>query len=170
MDTADFPTLATGTIVLRRFDPEDLDGYTLLLQDPETFPYITEQGPVATSDVPAKLQRARESYQTGTHLYWAVALAESNEFVGYIAAHNLAGNPVSLSYATLPERRRRGFMAAAVRAVMRFLFERGAPVLEARVHLGNLASERLLETVGFRRTNERDGRTVFVAERRADLD
>lgn len=163
MRISSFPNLSTGRLLLRRFEMDDLHPYARLLQDPETHPYITEAGPVATPTVREIIERNRDSHLQAGHLYWALAMAKSHTFVGYIAAHNLTNNPVSLSYAVDRAWRRKGLMAESLREVMRFLFSLGAPALEARVHLGNRASERLLDSLGFQRGSVENGRTVFFA-------
>ncbi len=163
MRFSSFPTLSTSRLLLRRFKIEDLHHYARLLQDPETHPYITEAGPVATPTVRGMIERNRDSHFQAGHLYWALAMAKSNTFVGYVAAHNLGDNPVSLSYAVARACRRKGLMAESLREVMRFLFSLGAPALEARVHLGNRASENLLDSLGFQKETVENGRTVFFA-------
>ncbi len=156
-----FPNLTTNRLLLRGFSTIDTSAYVQLLQDPQAFPFISDNGPPTVSDVERKIARNQKSFQMGRDIYWVVALKESNVFIGYLAAHNFKETCVSLSYAMSGQYRRRGFMKEAISAVTGYLLTLGAEVLEARVHAGNHASAALLASLGFTRVAFRDERDIF---------
>ena len=155
-----FPVLCSERLKLRRFDDTDFNAYFSLHQDPTVYPFITDKGPLDLSRIRQKIQQNRDSYLEGNHIYWAIALLGSNQFVGYVAAHNLSDIAI-LSYAILPEHQRQGIMKEALQEVIRFLFSNDLSSIEARTHFENKASAALLNSLGFKRTQDKKERLVF---------
>ena len=160
MQFSNFPVLQTQRLTLRRFENKDFSAYFSLHQDSSVYPFITDKGPLGESSIRQKIQRNRDTYLEGNHLYWVAALTISNQFLGYIAAHDISDSAI-LSYAVLTEHQRRGFMTEALQEVIRFLFSQGLSAIEARTHLENTASTALLISMGFERMQDDNARMVF---------
>ena len=144
----EIPTLEAGPVVLRVMRPSDEEGYARLLADPGTFPFVVEKGPVPRKRIAPRIRSNREAAQYGTALYWSVTVR--GEFVGYIALHAPTDPVASLSYAILPEHRRRGYASAAIRAVCQYAGPEFRPeTILALAHPENAASVALLKSLGF---------------------
>lgn len=143
-----FPELSTERLHLRAMVAEDADGYSELLADPGTHPFITESGPIHATEVPGRIRRNLEAFRSRQHIYWSAEL--EGQFVGYVALHGAWQPSPAISYAVREAWRRRGVASEAVAAVREHAFSKlGARELIARTHIGNDASVRLLVSLGF---------------------
>ena len=145
-----FKQLETERLRLVTFDQSDLEGYTLLLTDPETFPFIVDDGPIDPDSVASRIRKNRIATQLGTAFYWTARLKGSEEYVGFVALHAVKSKRPVLSYAVVPVWRRKGLASESIRVVVDFVIEtlRKEAVL-ARTHLENHASQALLKSLGF---------------------
>lgn len=144
-----YPDLHTDRLRLRALGPADTEGYGELLADPDTYPFITDSGPVGRSQIPARLSRIQQAREEGHAIYWAIEFRD--RFVGYIALHGPDDASPALSYAVSPAERRQGIGSEAIGAVQDFVRDRlAASELIARTHESNEASQALLHALGWR--------------------
>jgi ribosomal-protein-alanine N-acetyltransferase len=147
-DLGDFPRLETARLILRPMQAMDAHGYGELLSDETTFPYISDSGPVAASEIPSRISRNNERFVQGRAIYWA--LEHKGSFIGFVALHEPSERAPALSYAIRKQWRRRGFATEALEAICNYAFSLLAcEQLVARAHLDNDASEALLLRAGF---------------------
>ena len=146
-----FRELETKRLNLLWFDQSDIAGYTLLLNDASSHPYIVDDGPINPKKVAAKIRMNRTATLLGTSLYWTARLTRNGEYVGFTALHSALSKQPILSYAIVPGFRRQGFASEAIVSVVEFALTglRKRSVL-ARTHIDNLASQTLLESLGFK--------------------
>jgi len=88
---------------------------------------------------------------------WVIVERESATVVGDIGCLGppAVNRTVEIGYSVIPDRRGRGYATEATRAlVARLLAEPGVDAVVARCEPENLPSVRLLERVGFARTDE----------------
>ncbi|MBT9316208.1 GNAT family N-acetyltransferase [Leptothoe spongobia] len=147
-----FRQLETERLQLTKFQECDIDGYTLLLTDSSTHPFIVENGPIDPNVVASRIRRIRIVSESGSTLYWTIWLKSFGEYVGYVALHATNTALPVLSYAVVPNSRRQGFASEAIRAVVEFAIgDLQKNTVLARVHLNNHASCALLEANDFNR-------------------
>lgn len=145
-----FPVLKTNRLLLREMEDADVEGYTTLLSDKNTYLYVLDGSPVSSEEVPMKIRRNRERSRTGQHYYWSIEVPDSSSFVGFAALHEARSEKPVLSYAVLPNWRRHGIASEAICAVMDFAKEDlGAAAVLARTHRDNSASMALLRSLNF---------------------
>ncbi len=89
---------------------------------------------------------------------WGTFLAlEDGEVVASLAVKRpVAGGVAEIGYAVAPARRGRGLGTEAVGQFCAALAERGVTMATAETAVGNAASIRVLEKVGFRRVGARE--------------
>ena len=142
--------LVTPRVHLRQMCAADASGYAELLNDSTAYPYLSET-PIPPHEIPSRIARNQQYFETRQHLYWTIASIGSSQFVGYVAAHNLCAKNVALSYGVLSDFRRRGIATEALEAVIFYLFNvLGVSQVEASVHPRNVASKELLHRLGFK--------------------
>ena len=145
----EFPQLHTQRLRLRAMANADADGYAELLSDPETYPYITESGPVRSTEISARIRGNVAAFGAGRHIYWSVEF--DGHFVGFVALHGFLHACPALSYAIRPAWRRQAIALEALRTVCDYAFSSlDVQELVARTHYENKASAQLLLRLGFR--------------------
>lgn len=128
-------------------DQRDTAGYGELLTDPRIHPFVVENGPVPPEDIPERIARKQRLHADGSAATWSIL--RDDDFVGYVAIHGLGNPRVAMSYALLVSAQRLGLGREAVTGVLEHAEEIGFVEVEARTHLGNDASARLLLATGF---------------------
>jgi ribosomal-protein-alanine N-acetyltransferase len=99
--------------------------------------------------------QAESSPQSAAFGVWIVIEAATTTVVGDIG---FLGSPgpsgvVEMGYSVVPSRRRRGYATEAARALAGWaLHQPGVAAVEAETDADNLASQLVLERIGFRRT------------------
>ena len=152
----------TARLRLRPLCDDDADAYGLLLADPRIHPFVIEDGPLARDAAVERIARKRRAWAERTAVTWA--MLRDDAFVGYVALHNLGFAKVAISYAVARDAQRQGLGGEAVAAVLGRGRELGFSEVEARTHVDNEASARLLRAVGFVETapDESPPRRVFL--------
>lgn len=144
-----------GRVILRRLAVADLTAFQRYRQDPETGRY---QGWAAMSDGEAQAflteMAVAPAFPAGA--WWQIGIAEraSNRLIGDIGIIVAADRrEAEIRFALGRRSQGRGFGGEAVRGAMRLLFAR-TPVdrIVAITDARNLASMRLLERIGMRKT------------------
>ena len=139
--------IPTARLLLRPLTHQDVQGYGRLLTHPRVHPFVVEEGPVSGPDIGPRIAKKLEQWANRTGATWAV-LCDS-EFVGYVALHGIDKGNAAMSYAISPDHQRRGYGLEAVVAVLMRSSELGVVQVEARTHLENDPSIRLLLASGF---------------------
>lgn len=146
-----FTQLETSRLNLKKYDLSDVEGYSVLLTDESTYPFIVENGPIDPAQIISRIKRNRMATRLGTSLYWTARLKGSNDYVGFAALHASRSKRPVLSYAILPKWRRQGYASEAIRAILEFAIgKKGKSAVLARTHLDNQAFQSLLKSLGFR--------------------
>lgn len=143
-----FESRTTERLHLRR--PVDSDAQAVLdyWSDPEVHRFL--QHPVSddlskTQDFLSHLETA---WENGESYGWGIIEAESGRFVGLIEAR-VSSHGVELGYALHRNMWGKGYMTEAVEAVSAWALEQPEIYrIWAYVHVGNIASQRVLEKAG----------------------
>ncbi len=95
--------------------------------------------------------RCAEGWRTGAEFAWAIALRETNEFIG-MAGLRMLGFKADIGYALAEKFWGRGFATEAVKAIVEWALQQpGIYRVWALVDVDNPASARVLEKVGMQR-------------------
>jgi RimJ/RimL family protein N-acetyltransferase len=154
------PPLSDGVVTLRVPEP-DRDAASLRhFDDPEIVRWILG-GPPQVAD-PESAIAEREAWHD-TAAVFSVDAVGHDERVGLIRVMFGLHEPfgfAEIGYIFFPPGRGQGYATRAVRLVAGWAFGIGVGRLQARTSLGNVASERVLERMGFQR--EGVARSGFV--------
>ena len=132
-------------ILLVDMEESHASGYAEILSDPATWHFLTDSGPKSQAECLEKIRRNIQSTQKGTARYWSIIREE--EFVGFMAIHNLNQEEVAISYGVRPSHRRKGIALAALQEVLAWKGLSGKRISIA-THKENEASFNLLKKAG----------------------
>ena len=155
MDAA-FAALTSERLVLRRFQPDDLDAFVAYRSDPEIARYQSWEAPYPPSQARQFLQELATIHPDtpGEWFQFAVALRTTDQLIGDCAAHVPADDPrqAEIGFTLAPEHHGHGYATEAVRRLLHYLLiERGKHRVSATCDDRNTRSAALLERVGMRR-------------------
>lgn len=156
----------TSRLVLRGWRSSDREPFAAVCADPEVMRYFPAVLDRAASDALA----ARASAQVDECGYglWAVELAVSGEFIGFIGLAPVpAGVPghggLEIGWRLAKEHWGRGYATEGARAALDIAFEELAvPEVHSFTAIGNLRSRRVMERLGMERVGEFDHPSVPV--------
>jgi ribosomal-protein-alanine N-acetyltransferase len=156
-DFAAFPVLVTARLALRELRLADARDVLVFRGDPEVQKY---NGPVLQSirQVAALIQEMRAEYVAQRGITWAVTLQDGKQVLGLFGLHDWSKyhRRAEVGYDLARAWWGRGIGSEAVRAIVRFGFER---MNLNRIYAGTIAdnheSVRLLEKIGFQREGTR---------------
>jgi len=148
------PAIQTSRLVFRYFTVEDFDEVHAYGADPVVTRY-TLFGPNTVEQTKEFLERvtAESSVDDGAKYSFALIHKEANKLIGScgLVRSDTNGPQYSLGYVFNKDWWRQGLCTEATAALVSFGFgELGAHRLWAHVFLGNTASERVLQKLGFR--------------------
>jgi RimJ/RimL family protein N-acetyltransferase len=144
--------IRSGEIVLRFPLAEDVDGFLPAFTDPE----LREAGNLPEFDrdqLLGSLNAMPMLAEQGRLLALAAVDARTGEIVGGGTLHHLDAERgiIEIGYFVLPHARRRGIATTIARLLAEHAFSLGLERVAAYVNVGNTASERVVERVGFTR-------------------
>jgi RimJ/RimL family protein N-acetyltransferase len=152
------PTLATPRLRLRGWRPDDFAPYAAMLADPGTARFITRKGqPYGEREAWAETAFLVGHWQLLGYGMFVVEERAGGAFLGRVGPLRPKGWPgFEIAWALAPAARGKGYALEAARAATAWAFERFAPdrivsVIDPR----NIASRRVAERLGERRTSER---------------
>jgi RimJ/RimL family protein N-acetyltransferase len=145
--------LTDGTVLLRPLDNGDVDAVTEACQDPQTqrwttvpVPYTREHAVEFVADQGAD----GEGWSAGRNPLWVVCLVENRRYGGAVDLRLDDEGGCEVGFALAPWMRGHGHMQAALRLALRHAFETlGVARVVWQAHVGNTASRRTAEAVGF---------------------
>jgi RimJ/RimL family protein N-acetyltransferase len=147
--------LRTERLVLRRFEPDDLDALLTFHGDPEAVRYVPFP-PRDRAAVATVLERKTTSTgfaAEGDLIELAVVLDSDGSLIGdvLLALRSVEHETVEVGYIFSPGHGGQGYATEAVRALLDLAFDcLGARRVTARVDDRNVRSRALLERLGFR--------------------
>jgi RimJ/RimL family protein N-acetyltransferase len=147
-------TLTTSRLQLRPFVPADVDAVHAACQDPDIQRWIGAiPSPYAREDAAHFVQQvAPAGWASGSHLTFAVTDASSGELLGNVGLHvpGLHSPGVAeIGFWCAAPARGRGVITEAAAAVAAWGFGRDVARLEWYAEVGNTASRRVAEKLGF---------------------
>ena len=101
------------------------------------------------------LEKSFENHHSSNYRSFLIVKKDSSK-IGYINYFDVIwdgiGNLVTIAYSLIPTERGKGFGTEAAQLMVDFLFlSRNIPCIQATIHIDNVASQRVLEKVGFKK-------------------
>jgi ribosomal-protein-alanine N-acetyltransferase len=109
------PSIETKRLLLRMFDPEDLDELARLFRDPLVMKYVGDGQPVSRESI-------IRHWQTHGFGRWAAVDLQTQEFIGFGGLRSLFGTP-EVVYHLASAHWGKGLATELARASLRFGFE-----------------------------------------------
>jgi ribosomal-protein-alanine N-acetyltransferase len=145
------PTLETERLILRRMTLDDARAVFAYASDPDVTRYVIWNMHRTIEDSKRFLRSLVEGYENAEAADWGIVCKENGKFIGGcgIVGWSPEHARAELGYVLSREYWGRDLMPEAVRAMIRFGFERmGLNRIEARCIAENAASARVMEKVG----------------------
>jgi RimJ/RimL family protein N-acetyltransferase len=144
--------IRTPRLVLRDFEPSDLDGFARVLADPQAM--AAWGGPFNAWQAERKLGRYIEHRKVHGFAPFAVLL--DDEIIGDVGLQHLEDDEFDLQYRLLPSAWGQGFATEAADAALEHAFsELGRDEVVVVIADDNEASQRLAQRLGFARGKSR---------------
>lgn len=141
--------LRTERLLLSMPVATDVDAIAEACQDAAIQRFTTVPSPYARSDAEEFVRLVAGWWAEGTQTVWAIR--EDGALAGMIGLHQISEGAAEIGYWAVAERRGRGLLGEAVRAVVDFGFgDLGLVRLSWRAVAGNVGSARLARSAGFR--------------------
>ena len=151
------PTLETPRLILRGWRPEDLAPYAAMMADAGTVRFITRKGlPYSEAQTWREMALLVGHWQLLGHGMFVVEERATGAFLGRVGPLQPPGYPgFEIAWGLAPAARGKGYAQEAARAAIDWSFETFAlDRIVSIIHPLNVASRRLAERLGERRTAE----------------
>lgn len=157
------------TIIIREFMP----GEELLLIDLFNDDEVTRYLPACSPELSVKMfNTALEDYNTGLLSRWGIFSTADNDFIGMCLARNFTENPdqIEIGYTLSKKYWGKGIATEVNIGLTKYCFANtGTQEVVAITDLGNVASQKVLEKLGFKRLENlirnEDELAYFMIER-----
>jgi [ribosomal protein S5]-alanine N-acetyltransferase len=148
-----FPLLTTDRMVLRAINLLDAPQLLRLRSEPETMKYLDKQPLQSLAEAALLIEKITEDHTLNNGISWAIALKDQPAvLIGTIGFWRIMKDHyrAEIGYMLLPEYCKKGLMKEAAAAVIGYGFTNmNLHSIEANINPGNLASEALLQSLGF---------------------
>ena len=141
------PRLATARLVLRARVPDDAEALFAAMGDAAAMTWWSH----APAESVAALRERFSAHDGGNWRTWAITRAGDDAAIGFVAAGEKRAGVVEIGYLLVPAAQGRGYAREAVGGVIDRLFAEGYRRVFADTDPDNAGSNRLLESLGFRR-------------------
>ena len=159
-------TIETERLRIRRFQSDDFESLVSLMTDAETMKFTGFRVPQAAARIRELLSKWEEEGLDELGV-WAVEKRTTEEFVGWIMLKPTATETPELGYMLDRSQWGQGFATEVATEMLRYGFEvLRIPKIVAVTSPDNLASVRVLEKAGMRRSTEagEDGGVCYEIE------
>ena len=148
-----FPTLQTERLMLRQLTTEDLEFVYQHFRDPQVTQYLMDEPPVADHAQARAIIDFFAEPEGKSHNRWGLVRKADQRLIGTIGYHHWEKSyfRAEVGYDMSPDCWGHGYMTEALREVIRHGFEgMGLNRIDALIYVGNDASIRLAQRMGFR--------------------
>ncbi len=149
-----FPILHTKHLLLREFTSRDAQALFLIRGNNDTMKYMDAPIHQTVNDSKAMMADIALSYQEQTGINWVIEDRKKGCMIGYIGFWRILTHHIraEIGYALNQGYWGKGLMKEAAKEVFEFGFNRlKLHSVEANVNPANMASIRMLESMGFKR-------------------
>ena len=144
--------LQTERLIVRTWSPDDEEVGYRIWSDPEVMRYIGTGQPKNLEETRAWIGRTSAHQEAHGFGFWAVVEKKSSRLLGNcgMGYQRDGGLPLEFGYTLARSHWGRGYATEAAAACVRYAFDNlRFPQLSARVDSRNVASQRVLEKIGF---------------------
>lgn len=148
----EFPILTTQRLTLRQMQQSDLDAIFALYSTDDVTGFIDIESISTKDEAQELLDFFINFYNDKKLIRWAITLTGDDTLIGTIGFNYFDGDAQwsEIGYDLHPDHWRKGIMSEAVRAIMAYGFDTlQLHRIEANVTVGNDASTKLLDKLGF---------------------
>jgi ribosomal-protein-alanine N-acetyltransferase len=149
-----FPILETERLILRDFSYSDTHDLFIIRSNPKVMEFMDSPTHQTIGDSNEMIDIMLDSFLSETGINWAIENKFNGKMIGYIGYWRMMPEHVraELGYALKTNVWGKGYMKEALWAVLQFGFEQlTLHSIEANVNPANLASARLLKSLGFQK-------------------
>jgi ribosomal-protein-alanine N-acetyltransferase len=146
-----FPELATERLVLRRMVAEDIKEFHILKSDARILEFLYYK-PKTMDEARIFLQKLNDDITKNECIIWGIAQKGENKLIGSICFWNIVKerSKAEIGYELMPEYFVKGIMTEAMKAVMKYGFDKmRLELIEAVPYVNNIKSIKLLERNNF---------------------
>ncbi|MBF7091475.1 GNAT family N-acetyltransferase [Flavobacterium sp. ALJ2] len=147
-----FPVLKTERLFLKRITNEDANEIIALRSNPETMKYIPRPLIKTNEQALEHIAQINSITETNEGINWGITLKDNPKIIGFIGYFRIKPEHyrAEIGYMLLPEFHGKGIIPEAVKTVIDYGFnEMKLHSIEAVIDPDNLASERVLQKMGF---------------------
>ena len=156
--TPNSSTIETARLRLRPFVQDDLDALHRLWTDAEVRRYLWDDEVISKERAQVEIDHSLASFRNDGFGYWIVSHAGEGVLIGFCGIR-AGGEDPEIVFGIAPGYWGKGFALEAVRAVLRYGFEKNLSLIVGKADLPNLRSFRVMEKAGMRfQRDERRGR------------
>ena len=145
--------LQTERLIVRTWSPDDAESGFLIWSDPEVMRYVgTGQPNASLEETQAWIGRMSAHQESHGFGFWAVVEKKTGQLIGScgMGYQRDGGLPIEFGYTLARTHWGQGLATEAATACLRYAFETlRLPELLASVDSRNVASQRVLEKIGF---------------------
>lgn len=148
------PVLHTQRLVLRPVKQSDAAALYVLRSDPEQMKYIPRPLMQSIADAEKMLDDIVKGAETNTLLNWTITLKDDDACLGVFGFYRMFPEHfrAELGYMLHPSYQGKGLMKEALQSIIQFGFsELNLHTIEAVIDPENIASEKLLQSLGFKK-------------------
>ncbi len=148
------PRIDTPRLRLTHATREQSEAYFRAIVGTSIFDTLIWDGPSTPDDILNFELRGTQGLARGPsgNLHWSIIECESNACIGGCGAFVINKDPgrLEIGYSLAPASHGKGYATEAVGAMVEWIFAHRAPDrIQAHVYVGNIASRRVLEKIGF---------------------
>jgi len=150
----EFPTLETQRLKLRKIQPEDKYGIFDIYSSSEAMRYFGKVPYTSISEAEDMIEKVVKAFQNKEGIRWGITLRASDKLIGSGGFWRLLKDHLraEIGYDLNPAYWKKGIMSEALEAMIEFGFKKmNLHTVEANIDPANIASEKLLEKMGFRK-------------------
>jgi [ribosomal protein S5]-alanine N-acetyltransferase len=150
----EFPTIETSRLILREVTNEDAHDMLKYLSDYNVMKHMGLEPFQTEKDVWDEINWYNSIFKEGTGIRWGITLKESGVVIGSCGFHNMLSKHyrAEVGYELSKEYWGNGIASETLQAVVKYGYQHfQLERIEALIEPDNIASQKLVEKVGFKR-------------------
>lgn len=147
-----FKNLKTERLYLRKLTHTDANEILALRGNPQTMKYIPRPLAVNLDDAIAHIDMINKKIEENLAINWGITVKGNDKIIGFIGHYRIQPENyrAEIGYMLLPDEQGKGYATESIKAVIEYGFnEINLHSIEAVIDPDNIASERVLQKIGF---------------------
>ena len=150
-----FPVFESERLLFRAMDILDAEVFYKMRSNPTLMEYMDAPHHKSKADSLKQIQKNLEGHKKMEELNWAICKKEQPKLmIGYFGLWKIDKEHKrgEIGYALTPEHWRKGYLTETMRTTLPFVFQKlNFHSISANVNTENVASQKLLEKIGFQK-------------------